>query len=295
MIGLTVDRLVDAVAPALAVGDSAQTSAGAETDAAGDDAGLVADNVAEEVAGDDDAVEAGGVLDHDHGGAVDELVVELELGKLLGHGLGDNLAPQAARGENVGLVQAPHGGGRVPRKGEVTRQAGDALDLGTGVGLGVHGVTGAVILGALAKVDAAGQLADDGEVGAAAHLGLEGRELDEGVGGEEGRSQVAVRAHLLAQLEETLLRADGAGAPFGTTDGTEDDGIGSFGGGESLVGQRDAVGVDGALLQEVRSPMSEIVSYPSTNQRKLSTYATEKVLLKVELGGAIGLDDLENL
>lgn len=38
--------------------------------------------------------------------------------------------------------------------------------------------------------------------------------LDQGRGGEVARAQVAECAHFFAQLQETLLRADGAGAPF---------------------------------------------------------------------------------
>lgn len=100
---------------------------------------------------------------------------------------------------------------------------------------------------AVAKVDAAGQFADDDEVGTAADLGLEGRGVHEGVGGEEAGAQVSVRAHLLAQPQQALLRADSAGAPFGTANGTEEDGVGGLGGGEGLVCEGGSVGIDGAL------------------------------------------------
>lgn len=82
-----MDGLVNTIAPRLSIGNTAKASTWAEADAAGDNASLVADDVAEEVAGNDDAVEAAGVLDEDHGGAVDELVLESELGELAGHGL----------------------------------------------------------------------------------------------------------------------------------------------------------------------------------------------------------------
>lgn len=172
---LTVDGLVNSVAPALAVGDTAQARAGAEADTAGDDAGLVADDVAEQVAGDDDAVETAGVLDHDHGGAVDELVVEGELGELVGHDLGEDLTPETAGGENVGLVETPDGSGRAVCEGKVSSETGDALDLGARVRLRVQSEAIAIILLAVTEVDAASQLAHDGEVGATAYLGLEGR------------------------------------------------------------------------------------------------------------------------
>lgn len=110
---LTVDGLVDAVDLGLAIGDGADTGAGKETQAAGDDAGLVGDDVAKEVAGDDDAVEGLGVLDHQHGGRVDEMVAKLELRELLLHDLSKDLPPQTAGRQDVGLVKTPDGRRRV--------------------------------------------------------------------------------------------------------------------------------------------------------------------------------------
>jgi hypothetical protein len=72
------------------------------------------------------------------------------------------------------------------------------------------------------------------------------------LGGEEAGPQVTVGVHLLAELEEALLGADGAGAPFRTADGAEEDGIGSLGGGEGLVCEGAAGGIDGALLGKSR-------------------------------------------
>jgi hypothetical protein len=115
------------------------------------------------------------------------------------------------------------------------------------VGLGVAGIAATVVLCALAEVDAAGQLADNVEVDAAADLGLERRAVDEGLGGEEAGAQVAVGAHFFAQLEDALLRTDLAGAPFGTANGSEEDGVGGFCGFEGLVGQGLAGGIDGGL------------------------------------------------
>lgn len=169
----TVDGLVDAVALALAIRDTAQTGAGQQTQAAGDDGSLVGDDVAEEVAGNNNTVQGARVLDHDHGGTVNKLVAELELGELLLHDLGDYLSPQSAGGEHVGLVQTPDRNRGVLGEREVGGKAGDALDLGAGVGLGVHGEAGAIVLLAVAEVDAAGQFTDDVEVCAAADLGLE--------------------------------------------------------------------------------------------------------------------------
>ncbi len=243
-----MDRLIDAVALALAIWDAAQARARQQPDAPGDDGGLVADDVAEQVAGHDDAVQGARVLDHEHGGAVDELVVQLQLRELLLKHLGHDLPPQAAGRQHVGLVQAPDLGGRVVGQGQEARQAGDALDLGARVRLRVHGEAGPVVLGALAKVDAARQLADDDKVGAAAHLGLERGAVDERVGREAAGAQVAVGAELLAQLEDALLRADGRRrAPFRAADGAQENGVGGLGGGDGLVGQGVVVGIDGGL------------------------------------------------
>ena len=101
---LTVDWLVDAVAFALAVEDAAQAGARQETDATRYDRGLVADDIAEEIASDDDAVETARVLDHDHSRAINQLMAELELGEFLGEDVGHDLAPQTARREHIGLV-----------------------------------------------------------------------------------------------------------------------------------------------------------------------------------------------
>lgn len=245
---LTVDGLIDAVALALAVGDPAQTGTGEETDAAGDDRGLVADDIPKQVAGDDNAVEAAGVLDHDHGRAVDELVVNLELGVFLGKHVRDRLAPETTSRQHVGLVQAPDLCRRVAGEREGGAEAGDALNLGAAVGLRIHGEAAAVVLGAVAKVDAARQLADDGEVGPAAHFGLEGREVDERLGREAAGAQVAVGPELLAELQDALLGADGGrGAPFRAADGAEEDGVGLLGGVEGLVGEGVPVRIDRGL------------------------------------------------
>lgn len=72
----------------------------------------------------------------------------------------------------------------------------------------------AVVFFALAEVNAASKFANDVEVNAPADIGFEGRDVDEGVGGEIARTQVAEGVHFFPELEETLLGADGAGAPF---------------------------------------------------------------------------------
>lgn len=136
------------------------------------------------------------------------------LGELLLHNLRHNLAPQPARRKNIGLVQAPHGQGRVVLQGQVRGEAGDAFDLGARVRLRVHCETGSVVFLAVAEVDTSRQLADDVEVDAAADFFFEWGALDERGSGEVAWAEVAECAHLLAELEDALFRADGAGAPF---------------------------------------------------------------------------------
>ncbi len=97
-------------------------------------------------------------------------------------------------------------------------------------------MTVAIVFLTLTKVNSSCELADDGKVDAAAHVGLERRDFDEGVGGEVAGAQVAEGVHLLAELEEALFRADFAGAPFWTSDRSEDDGVGVFSRCEGFIG-----------------------------------------------------------
>jgi hypothetical protein len=281
-----VNGLVDAVALALSVGRRGERSAGQEAEGARDDGGLVGDDVAEQVARDDNAVEGTRVLDHQHGGRVDQVVAELQLRELLLHDLSHNLAPQTAGRHHVGLVERPHRRGRVLSQSEVGSEASDALNFVAVVGLRVAGVAAAVVLCALAEVDAAGQLADNVEVDAAADLGLEGRAVDEGLGGEEARAKVSVGAHFFAQLEDALFRADLAGAPFGTANGSEEDGVGGLCSFESLVGQGLSGGIDGGL-----STLVDGLGLGELGQK----YATEEMVLEVELEVGVLLDGAKDL
>ena len=145
--------------------------------------------------------------------------------ELLLHDLGHNLAPQTAGGHDVGLVERPDGRGRVLGQSEVCSKTSDTLDLVARIRLGVAGVATAIVLGALTEVDTASKLADNVEIDATADLSLERRAVNEGVRGEEAGTKVAVCAHLLAQLQDTLLWTHSTGAPLGTTDGTKENGI----------------------------------------------------------------------
>ena len=242
----TVNRLVDTIA-AGAIWDAAQRRRREKTDRARDDGRLIGDDVTEQVARHDDTVECAGVLNHQHGRRVDEVVSDLQLGELLCHHLRHDLTPQTRRRKHIRLVERPHRQGWVRLHSQVSREADDALDLRARVDLRVPGDSVTSILLALAKVQTTRQLADDVEVGAAADVGLERGDFDERVGCEVARPQVAVGLHLLAQLQDALFGAHGAGTPFGAADGAEEDGVCGFGGGEGFGCEGGAVSIDGAL------------------------------------------------
>lgn len=242
-----MDRLVDAVAAALAIGDPAQTCAGQQSDAARDNTGLVADDITEEVARDDDAIERARLLHQQHGGAVDQVVADLELGELVGDDVGDGLAPQPRCCEHVGLVQRPHRQRGIVGQREVRGEPRDALNLRPRVRLNVPCDSVAVVLLAVAEVDAPGELAHHDNVHAAADVRFQGGEVDQRLGGEVARPDVPVRAHLLAEREEALLRPHLARSPFGAADGAQEDGVGSLGGVESFGSQGFASGIDRGL------------------------------------------------
>src|SRR6185503_7043959 len=95
------------------------------------------------------------------------------------------------------------------------------------------------------EVQTAGQLANDEDVDAFEALGAQRR-----AGGELGerahRAEVGPQAERLAQPEQALLGADLGGrvVPGRAADGAEQHGVGAATGGERVVGERRAVGVD---------------------------------------------------
>ena len=112
-----------------------------------------------------------------------------------------------------------------------------------------------VVVGArlLAEVDAAGELADDEQVGALDALALERARVVERRERAD-RAQVREEAQALAQAEQALLgprRVGVGGVPLRAADGGEQDGVGRRAGGEHLVGERGAVRVDRGAAEEV--------------------------------------------
>ena len=159
----------------------------------------------------------------------------------------DHLAPEPRGLEHVGLVDRGDAGRAAVRgaaPGGLEGDAGDPLDLGDRVLAGVVG--GVAVAAGVAEVDAAGQLADDEQVGAGDPL------LAQRAGADQRRArphraQVGVQAHPLAQAEQALLGARRVGVgrvPFRAADGAEQDRVGGAAGVEDLVGEGDAVRVD---------------------------------------------------
>jgi hypothetical protein len=179
-------------------------------------------HVTEQVLRQDDAIELSRVGDDDHGGRVDELMIELELGVLGLEGLGHDFPPEPRGREDVGLVDGVDDKGRVRGEGDLRCDPGDALNLIDTVD---HRVPRDVLIRrdtlllARAKIDASDELADDDEVHVARDVRFERGVGEEGVGGEVGGADVGVQPERLAKREKTLLWPDFAvDTPFWATD-----------------------------------------------------------------------------
>ena len=150
---------------------------------------------------------AGRPLRERHRGAVDEPVLQLDVGEV-GVDLVGHLAPQAARREDVRLVDlgdlAPAGPGELEREGH------DPADLRLRVPQRVDrgpALVGLALLRWLAEVQAAGELAEDQAVDALEQLRLERRGVDE-LRLDRDRAQIGVQPQAAAQREQRLLGPD---------------------------------------------------------------------------------------
>ena len=124
---------------------------------------------------------------------------KLQLRKLLLHHLAHNPPPQATRSKHIRLVQAPHFPRRLLSHGQMRRQPRHALNLRPGIGFRVPRVPVIVLLLlALPKVNAPRQLADDGEVDAAADVLFERGDAGQAVRGEVAGAQVPEGLELFA-------------------------------------------------------------------------------------------------
>lgn len=138
-------RFIDAIALGAPVRNTTQAGTRQQANAAGNHARLIADYVTKQVARHHHAVQASRVLDENHGGAVNQLVLQRQVFKLIGKRLRHGLAPQPAGGQHIGLVQRPDLGFAATSSQEAS-QTSHALDLGPGVRLRVPGMTRAVVL-----------------------------------------------------------------------------------------------------------------------------------------------------
>ena len=181
----------------------AERAAGLQAHGACDARGLVGEDVAKGVLGDDD-IEETGFGEHAHGGVVDEHVIGFHIGPLGFHLLG-YLTPQTAACQHVGLVD--DGEMVAALTGHIERHAKDALNLGTGVDVGIVGAV--VVLVFLSKVHAARELADDHEVGTSQELVLQGRLVEQAREGGDG-THVGVEAQFLAHGKQSLFGAHGS-------------------------------------------------------------------------------------
>ena len=217
-------RLVE-TEPTLLRHARAEARRGEQAQRPGDRSRLVGQDVAEHVLGHDHVVVRR--LGQDQvGGRVDQRVLDADLG-MGRRELIDDLAPEPAGGQHVCLVDT--GEVSAPIGGELERQLHDALDLRARVPQRVDGRLDPVVLLAslrTAEVEAAGQLAQDQDVGAGPDLGTHRRRrIERGVGGDG--AQVGEELERRSQAEQRVL---GPGwcrgiIPLRTAHGAEQDGV----------------------------------------------------------------------
>ena len=229
----------------------AERGGGQHADGAGELRRLVGEDVAEHVGG-DDHVELPRRAHQLHGRVVHEHVRKRHIRVLRRHGV-HRLAPQARALQHVRLVHAGHAAAALLRHGE--RRMGDALDLRAAVALGIERglAVGPARAAALAKVDAAGELAHDHDVEPAAARLHAQRACVRQRGIEPRRAQVCVHAERLADAQQRLLRPQVAGqaVPPRAADRAEQHCVAVEAALHRLLGQRRARAVDGAAADVI--------------------------------------------
>lgn len=85
-------------------------------------------------------------------------MVELEIGVVLLHHLGNGLPPESRGGENVGLVDGVDGEGRSFCSSNLASDSSDSLDFRDGVGHLVPGDSGSVDLLSVSEVNSSDEL-----------------------------------------------------------------------------------------------------------------------------------------
>jgi hypothetical protein len=206
--------LVYSIDSSLSVGQCRQACTRQQTQASWNNTCFIRNDIAKQVACDNDSIQRRWILDHDHCRRIDQLMLILELWEFICHDVCDCLAPQSACRQYVGLVQTPHLCWRVLCQSQVGSQPRYALNLWTRIRLYIVCVSRSIIFLLLAKVKAARQFADNGEVGAFADGFFERRCGNERRSGEEARAQIAICVESLAKLENSLLWTNCTSSPF---------------------------------------------------------------------------------
>ena len=193
---------------------------------AGDAGSLVGQDVAKQVAGQNN-VELAGVEHQLHGAVVNVEVIGLDVGILGGDTL-YGFAPHTARLKNVRLVDARHLAATLA--GHIEGDASDALDFGRGVVHVVMARTG-LVAPLLAEVHIAHELAAYNQVKAIAQsLGLQ-RACVGQRGPQLGGAQVREQVQLFANAQKAALGAVGGRldvVPFRAANSAQQHRIGCF-------------------------------------------------------------------
>jgi hypothetical protein len=198
-----------------------------------------------------------------HGHGIDQLMLDLHVGKFLARHARGHVAPQSRGFQHVGLVH--RGELAASRARELAGATHDAFHFDHAVAAQVAGVIRAALL--VAEIDAAGQLAHDQQVHAGEQMRLDrcrakcGRMRCH-------RTQVGVKAQCLAQGEQALFRAH-AGVrvrPLRPAHRTQQYGIGVLAGVQRLLRQRRAAGINGGAANQVMlevEAMAEVACHRS--------------------------------
>ena len=223
----------------------AQGGRGQHADRAGEHGGLVAEDVAEEVAG-EDHVELLRRPHQLHRGVVHVHVAEGNIGVVGGDRL-DPVAPELAHIQHIGLVDRAEPAAAL--EGQIEAHPGDAIDLEVAVGhrverphvaIGLHPALGG------SEVHAAGELAHHQQIHPLNHLGFEAAGAGQG-GDDLHRPQIGKQTQASPQAQQPRFGPFLAGQAvvLRAADGGEQHRIGLPAGLQGAWGQGFAGGIDG--------------------------------------------------
>ena len=181
-------------------------------------------------------------------------MAQLDVGELLGMNPGHLLAPQQPAFHHVGLLDRAQPVAALAR--EIEGDAGDALDLGRGVDLGVDAAALAIRqrldAARLAEIDPAGEFADDQDIQSGDQLGLERGRLGER-GEHDRRAQIGEQLEVLPEPQQAGLGPDVEidTVPLGSAAGAQQHRVGLHRRRQRRLGQRHAMGVDGGAADQI--------------------------------------------